>query len=111
MKATIEELDTVMRPLWKGEALHANWNGDKGEFIISGEASDQARDAIRKCVKDRIKLAIGIEDTGSTQVVWRGYVNSADFHDAGAEQTECSLSIFVDDWWGIFPGFISFYFS
>ena len=64
MKATIEELDTVMRPLLEGEALHANWNGDKGEFVISGKTGDQELDAIRKCVRDGIKLAIGIEDLG-----------------------------------------------
>ena len=111
MKATVEELDTTVRPLWNGEALYADWNGDRGEFLISGEASDQARDAIQKCVRDRVRLAIGIEDTGSTQLVWQGYAGSASFSDSGSEQTECLLTMSVDDWWGIFPGFSSFYFS
>jgi hypothetical protein len=111
MNATIEELGTVVRPLWKGEALQANWNGDKGEFLLSADSIDQIQDVIMKCVKDRIKLAIGIEDMGSTQVVWRGYVDRVDFNESGSEKTECALAMFVDDWWGIFPGFSSFYFS
>jgi hypothetical protein len=111
MKATIEELDKIIRVLWKGEALQANWNGDRGEFVISGDVSDQVQAAILKCVRDRIKMAIGIEDIGSTQVVWRGYVGSAKFNESESKQIECRLAMFVDDWWGIFPGYSSFYFS
>ncbi|UCC60623.1 MAG: hypothetical protein JSV02_02005 [Dehalococcoidia bacterium] len=109
MKATIEKLDTTIRPLWKGEALCINWNNNKGEFVISGRASDKAQNAIQKCVKDRIRMAIGIEDVGSTQIVWRGYVSSADFHESGVDQTECCLAMFLDDWWGVSPGFSSCY--
>ena len=111
MKATIEELGTVTRPIWKGEALHANWNGDKGEFLLSANPSDPIQDVIMECVRARSKLAIGIEDTASTQVVWRGYIDTVDFNEAGSEKMECALAMFVDDWWGIFPEFSGFYFS
>jgi len=105
MKATISEFETEDAPLWEGEALSFNWDGDNGEFVIRGEADDQAVSAVVTSIAEKHKLTIGIEDTGSTQLVWRGYVGSARFQVHGPEHIECSLIMALDDWFSIAPRF------
>lgn len=111
MKATISDLDNGENTLWEGEILSANWDGDRGEFVIRGDANSQALTAVVTSMLEKQRLAIGIEDAGSTQLVWRGYVSSARFQTFEAEQVECSLIVSLDDWFGIFPEYSSFYFS
>ena len=107
MKATICEFETNDNPLWEGEALSAEWDGAQGEFVIRGDADDQAVSAVVNSIVEKHKLTIGIEDTQSTQLVWRGYVGSAKFQVQGPEHIECSLVMSLDDWFGIYPQFSS----
>jgi hypothetical protein len=110
MRATISSLDNGENTLWEGEALSASWDGDRGEFVIRGDANSQAFTAVVTSMLEKHKLAIGIEDPEATQLVWRGYVGSAKFQSSEAEQIECSLIVSLDDWYGIFPEYNSFYF-
>ncbi len=110
MKATISEFETMAGTVWEGEVLSASWDGDKGEFVIRGDADNEAFTAVVKSLLEKQKLTIGIEDTESTQLVWRGYVGSAKFQAFGSEQLECSLIMSLDDWFGISPQFSNFYF-
>ena len=103
MKATISEFETEDHPLWEGEALSFKWDGDKGEFVIRGDADDRAVSAVVNSIAEKHKLTIGIEDTESTQLVWQGYVGSAKFQAYGPEHIECSLIMALDDWFGIAP--------
>ena len=105
MKATISEFEAEDCPLWEGEALRFKWDGDKGEFVIRGEADNRAVSAVVNSIADKHKLTIGIEDTGSTQLVWRGYVGSAHFEPHGPEHIECNLVMALDEWFGIAPQF------
>ncbi|UCG82404.1 MAG: hypothetical protein JSW38_09410 [Dehalococcoidia bacterium] len=105
MKATISEFETEDGPLWEGEALSFNWDGANGEFVILGEADDEGVSAVVNSIAEKQKLTIGIEDSGSTQLVWRGYVGSAQFQAHGPEHMKCSLIMALDDWYGIAPRF------
>jgi len=111
MKVTISEPEKMNGTLWEGEILSANWDSEKCEFVIRGDADDEAFGAVMASIAEKHRLTIGIEDSGSTQVIWRGYVGSAKFQEFEAEQVECCLTMSLDDWFGIFPGFSSFYFS
>ena len=111
MKATISELDAIEQPLWEGEMVSATWDSEKGEFVIRGDADNWAFTTVIKCIKEKLELAIGIEDAGSTQLILRGFVGNADFTTFGSEEMECCLDMSVQDWWGIFPRFSGFYFS
>ena len=110
MKVTISEPETMDGTLWEGEVLSANWDSEKCEFLIRGDAGDEAFAAVMASIAEKHRLTIGIEDSGSTQVIWRGYVGSANFRTSDPEQVECYLTMALDDWYGIFPGFSSFYF-
>jgi len=105
MRATISQFETEGHPLWEGEALSFQWDGDNGEFFIRGEADDQAVSAVVTSIAEKHKLTIGIEDTGSTQLVWRGYIGSAQFKAHGSEHMECILIMSLDDWFGTTPRF------
>ena len=110
MKVTISEPEKMDGTLWEGEALSANWDSEKCEFVIRGDADDEVFGAVMASVGEKRRLTIGIQDSGSTQVIWRGYVGSAKFQALEAEQMECCLTMALDDWFGISPGFSSFYF-
>lgn len=110
MKATISDFESKEGILWEGEALSASWGDGKGEFVICGDADDQALNALVTSIEEKQRLTIGIEDPELTQVVWRGHVGSAKFDASGSEQVVCSLTMALDDWFGIFPQFSSFYF-
>jgi len=110
MKVTISEPETMDGTLWEGEVLSANWDSEKCEFLIRGDAGDEAFAAVMASIAEKHRLTIGIEDSGSTQVIWRGYVGSANFRTSDPEQVECYLTMALDDWYGIFPGLSSFYF-
>lgn len=110
MKATISDFESKEGILWEGEALSASWDGSEGEFVICGDADDQALNAVVTSMEAKQRLIIGIEDPESTQLVWRGHVGSAKLDTLGSEQVICSLTMALDDWYGIFPHFSSFYF-
>ena len=61
-------------------------------------------------MRQRLKIAIGSEESGSTRVGSQGYVYSADFQVSECNELECSLTMLLDAWWGVFPGFSRFYF-
>ena len=110
MKLTISEPNKINGTLWEGEALSASWDSEKCEFVIRGDTDDEAFGAVMASIVGKHRLIIGIEDPQSTQVIWQGYVGSAKFQAFEAEQVECCLTMSLDDWFGIFPGFSSFYF-
>jgi hypothetical protein len=111
MKATINEVSALAHPLWQGEMISATWDCDRGEFIIRGDADNQAYTDMMRCVKDKIRMAIDIEDSESAQLIWQGHVGNADFLAFGSDEMECCLTISVEDWWGILPRLSGFYFS
>lgn len=110
MKATISEPDTIDGAMWEGEALSASWDSDRGEFLICGNASKDDFAAVVNSALGKHKIAIGIEDSEATQLVWRGYAASAKFNKIDPEHMECSLVVTLEDWFGILPRFSSFYF-
>ena len=110
MKATISEFDNLEATLWEGEAISADWDSETSEFVLRGKAGEDEFEAFMASVLKQDKVVVGIEDPTSTQLVWRGQVGSAKFRDSGSNKLECCLTMALDDWYGIFPGFSGFYF-
>jgi hypothetical protein len=111
MKATISELNSDQTAIWQGEAISADWNGRTGDFVISGDAEDKAFAAVVASIAEKQRLTIGIEDVEYAQLVWRGHVGSARFDALDSGRIQCHLVLTLEDWFGIFPGFSSFYFA
>lgn len=111
VKATISEPESSRSPVWEGEAISADWNGQTAEFVISGDAEDAAFATVVASIAEKQRLTIGIEDGDSAQLVWRGCVGSARFDAFESGNVHCHLVLSLDDWFGIFPGFSSFYFA
>ena len=105
MKATISEFEHNEGTLWEGEILSVNWNSDQGEFVICGNPNDENFNAVVTSIVEKQRLTIDIEDSGANQLVWHGYIGSAEFQPLGPEQMECSLTMSLDDWFGIIPNF------
>ncbi len=105
MKVTIVQYDNAEDALWEGEALSASWDSDRGEFVIRGDADNMACAGIVTSLAERRKLLVEIEDTGPGQLVWRGYVGSAEFLTFDSDEVECCLVMLLDDWFGIIPQF------
>ena len=105
MKVTIVQYDNAEDALWEGEALNASWDSDRGEFVIRGGANYRACAGVVTSLAEKRKLLVEIEDTGPGQLVWRGYVGSAEFITFDSEEVECCLVMMLDDWFGIVPQF------
>jgi hypothetical protein len=110
MKATISEFDNLEATLWAGEAISVDWDSKTSEFVLRGKAGEDEFEAFMASVLNQDKVVVGIEDPTSTQLVWRGQVGSAKFRDSGPDRLECCLTMSLEDWYGIFPGFSGFYF-
>ncbi len=111
MKATISELNSDPTAVWQGEAVSADWNGRTGDFVIRGDAEDEAFAAVVASIAEKQRLTIGIEDVDYAQLVWRGCVGSAKFDALDSGHVQCHLVLTLEDWFGIFPGFSSFYYA
>lgn len=105
MKVTIVEYENMEDSIWEGEALYASWDRGTGEFVIRGGTDRQAYANIVASLAARRKLMVEIEDTGPGQLVWRGYVGSAEFLSFESDEIECCLVMMLDDWFGIVPQF------
>jgi hypothetical protein len=105
MKVTIVQYDNAEDALWEGEALKASWDNDSGEFVIRGDADNRAFAGVMTSLVEKRKLLVEIEDTGPGQLVWRGYVGSAEFISFDSDEVECCLVMLLDDWFGIVPQF------
>jgi hypothetical protein len=105
MKATICEFENGDCTLWEGEVLSADWDSSKGEFVICGDAGNESFSAVVTSIAEGQRLTIGMEDTESTQLVWRGQVGSAKFGPFEAERVECRLVMNLEDWFGVCPEF------
>ena len=105
MKATISEFQNGECTLWEGEVLSANWDGSRGEFVIRGETGHESFSAVVTSIAEGQRLSIGVEDTESTQLVWRGQVGSARFGPFEDEHVDCTLVMNLDDWFGVCPEF------
>ena len=103
MKATISHLDIKEDALWEGEVLSAEWDNNKGEFVIRGMKNYTALSGVVSSMVGKRLLTIEIEGKGPGLLVWRGYVRSANFQVFESGQVECSLSMLLDDWFGVFP--------
>lgn len=110
MKATISEFDNVEALLWQGEALSADWDSASGEFVLRGKSGEDEFEAFVASVLNQDKVVIGVEDSTSTQLVWRGQVGNARFRTSASGGLECCLTMSLHDWYGIFPGLSGFYF-
>ena len=105
MKVTIVQYENMEDAVWDGEALYATWDKDTGEFVIRGDMTSQACADVASSLAEKRKLLVEIEDTGSSQLVWRGYIGSAEFLSLDASDVECCLVMLLDDWFGIVPQF------
>ncbi len=105
MKVTIVEYENMEDSIWEGEALYASWDRATGEFVIRGGTDSQTYANIVASLAERRKLLVEIEDTGPGQLVWRGYVGSAEFLSLESDEVECCLVMMLDDWFGIVPQF------
>ena len=101
MKVTIGQLDSTNNAIWESQALAATWDRERNEFVIR---SDINSEMFAGMVNKR-KLAVEIEDSGPSRVVWRGYVGTADFLLFESQQVDCCLIMLLDDWFGIVPQF------
>ena len=111
MKVTIVEYENAEDAVWDGEALYASWDRNTGEFVIRGAANSRSCAEVVASLAQRRKLLVEIEDTGPGQLIWRGYVGAAEFLSFDSDEIECALVMLLDDWFGISPGFSSFYFA
>jgi len=100
MKVTIVQYENIEDAVWDGEALYASW-----EFVIRGDMTSEACTAVANSLAEKRKLLVEIEDTGPSQLVWRGYVGSAEFLSFDSSDVECCLVMLLDDWFGIVPQF------
>ncbi len=107
MKVTIVQFDNVEDAVLEGEALMASWDSERGEFVIRGDKDGQAFSNIVTSVLEQRKLLVEIEDSGPGQLVWRGYVGSAEFLSFESGEVETCLIMLLDDWFGIVPQFSS----
>lgn len=105
MKVTIVQYENMEDAVWEGEALYASWDKESGEFVIKGNTTTQAYMEVVKSLAEKRKLVVEIEDTGPGQLVWRGYVGSAEFLSFDSQEVECCLVMLLDDWFGIVPQF------
>ena len=103
MKATISQLDFKEDALWEGEVLKADWDNNKGEFVIRGRKNYMALSGVVSSMVGKRLLTIEIEGNGPGLLVWRGFVRSANFQVFESGQVECSLSMLLDDWFGVLP--------
>lgn len=107
MKVTIVQYDNMEDALLEGEALMASWDGERSEFVIRADKGNQAFTCVVTSMLEKRKLLVEIEDTGPGQLVWRGYVGSAEFLSFESGEVECCLIMLLDDWFGIVPQFSS----
>jgi hypothetical protein len=105
MKVTIVEYENAEDAIWDGEALYASWDRDTGEFVIRGTTDGQPCSETVAILAQKRKLMVEIEDTGPGQLVWRGYVGTAEFLSFDSDEVECALVMLLDDWFGIVPQF------
>lgn len=105
MKVTIVEYENAEDAVWDGEALYASWDRNTGEFVIRGTPNGQPCSEIVNSLAQKRKLLVEIEDTGPSQLVWRGYVGTAEFLSFDSDEVECALVMLLDDWFGIVPQF------
>jgi hypothetical protein len=105
MKVTIVEYENAEDVVWDGEALYASWDKNTGEFVIRGAADSRACADVVSNLAQKRKLLVEIEDTGPGQLVWRGYVGTAEFLTFDTDEVECALVMLLDDWFGIVPQF------
>ena len=101
MKVTIVEYENAEDAVWDGEALCASWDRDTGEFVIQGTTNGQPCSETVAILAQNRKLMVEIEDTGPGQLVWRGYVGTAEFLSFDSDEVECALVMLLDDWFGI----------
>jgi len=107
MKVTIVQFDNMEDALLEAEVLMASWDGERGEFVIRADKDIQAFAGIVASMQEKRKLLVEIEDTGPGQLVWRGYVDKAEFLSFNSDEIECCLVMLLDDWFGIVPQFSS----
>jgi hypothetical protein len=105
MKVTIVEYENAEDVVWDGEALYASWDKNTGEFVIRGASDSKACVEVVNSLAQKRKLLVEIEDTGPGQLVWRGYVGTAEFLSFDSDEVECALVMLLDDWFGIVPQF------
>jgi hypothetical protein len=105
MKVTIVQYENMEDAIWEGEALYASWDKDTGEFVIRGDTTSQGYAEVVNSLAEKRKLLVEIEDSGPGQLVWRGYVGSAEFLSFDSQEVECCLVMLLDDWFGIVPQF------
>ena len=105
MKVTIVQFDNMEDALLEGEAIMASWDNERGEFVIRGGKDNQAFASVVTSMLEKRKLLVEIEDTGPGQLVWRGYVGSAELLSFDSDEVECCLIMLLDDWFGIVPQF------
>lgn len=103
MKATLSQADTSGGTLWVGDVLSANWDNDRGEFVIRGSKDSAALAGVISSLLDKQQLTIEIAGDGPGLLMWRGHVGSAKFQVSESEHVECCLTMLLDDWFGIFP--------
>jgi len=104
-KVTIVQYENQEDVAWEGEALYARWDRETGEYVISGDTdTGKCASAVASLAKNR-KLLVEIEDNGPGQLVWRGYIGSAEFLSFDSDDIECCLVMMLDDWFGIVPQF------
>lgn len=107
MKVTIVQFDNAEDALLEGEALMASWDNERGEFVIRADTANQGFSSVVTSILEKRKLLVEIEDTGPGQIVWRGYVGSAEFLSFESGEVETCLIMLLDDWFGIVPQFSS----
>jgi len=107
MKVTIVQFDNPEDALLEGEALMASWDNQRGEFVIRADTDNQGFTGVVASMLEKRKLLVEIEDAGPGQLVWRGYVGSAEFLSFESDEVECCLIMQLDDCFGIVPQFSS----
>lgn len=103
MKATLSQADTTGSTLWEGEVVSADWDNNRGEFVIRGNKNKAALSEVLSSMVNKHELTLEIAGKGPGLLVWRGYVRSAKFQVSESEHVECCLTMSLDDWFGIFP--------
>lgn len=94
MKASISLADEE-RSIWEGEAFSANELGGIVDLLIRVEAGEEAFNSLRKCLQDRDRIKLLIEDTESTQLTLQGYIKRARFQPIQSNNVGCHLSMAV----------------
>ncbi len=96
MKIAVDRLGILRKTLWQGDGLRADWDVNKRELVVQGDANNQTLFEVVLSVLSQRKLSVRVQENGSTKLKWHGRVQSAEFGTFEGNRSLCFLRISLD---------------